>query len=231
MRRLLALLAALALGLPAVAQTSFTVTVGPKTAAHPYVGQGHAEGFAIGGVQGAALTLVRGQTYTFQMDGTPSSHPFYISTSPAGGGDGAWADGVTGNFASGTSTLTFTVPTSAPDELWYQCGVHDRMGWRIAIVSATAVDDGVVGFALDLAAANPGRSPVSLRLTVAKTASATLEVFAADGRRVAVLHDGPLTGGLEHPFALDAAALAAGVYIVRASSGAWVAERRVTVLR
>ena len=225
---LLALLAALA---APVAHAQFSVTVLTKTAAHPYFGQGHPMGYAIDGVEGAELTLVRGQTYTFQMAGVSPVHPFYLTASDLGGGSAEWTDGVTGNFASGTATLTFAVPASAPALLWYQCGSHQQMGWKLNIVAPSSTEGEPAGYALALAAPNPTAGAVRLRLTLGQTAAARVEAFDAAGRRVAVLHDGPLSGAVAHPMTLDASRLASGVYTVRATSGVWTAEQRVTVVR
>ena len=91
----------------------------------------------VDGVQGAELTLVRGETYVFQMNNTPELHPFFISTSSTGGDGGTsdWMNGVTGNFASGNDAVTFVVPNEAPDILFYQCANHLLMGWRLNIIS------------------------------------------------------------------------------------------------
>ena len=88
---------------------SVTVTVEPKTAAHPLFGQGHPDAFVIDGIEANELTLIRGETYIFEMDNTPNMHPFYISTDDAGGGAGEWTDGVTGSRATGNDALTFVV--------------------------------------------------------------------------------------------------------------------------
>ena len=57
--------------------------------------------------------------------------------------------------------------------------------------------------------------------------TATVAVFDALGRRVALLHEGPLAEG-PHAFTLDAAALAPGLYVVTArlveASGAATTE-------
>lgn len=231
MRLFITILATLVLSLSAAAQTTFAVTVANKTAQHPAFGQGHSEGYVVNGAQGASLTLTRGQTYVFRMLNVPAIHPFYITTSSTGGGTAAWNVGVVGNFATGTAELTFTVPESAPDELWYQCGAHAMMGGRITVVSATDVEGELPGVSFAVVSANPVRDAIRVRLSTAAATDARLAVFTVDGRRVAVLHDGPLTGSAEHAFGLDASGLAAGVYVVRATIGEWTAERRVTVIR
>jgi hypothetical protein len=58
----------------------------------------------------------------------------------------------------------------------------------------------------------------------------TVEAFDALGRRVATVHDGPLAAG-SHTLVLDASALPAGVYVVRAAAGTDVVARTVPVVR
>jgi glucose/arabinose dehydrogenase len=121
-----------ALAAPAGAQT-FNVTVAAETANTPNPGGEAEESYYIDGVEGAELHLTRGVTYTFQMQSVPLMHPFYISTSETGGGVGVVNDGVTGNFATGNDVLTFTPGATTPDLVYYQCGSHTRMGWRLYI--------------------------------------------------------------------------------------------------
>jgi len=68
----------------------------------------------------------------------------------------------------------------------------------------------------------------------AQARQAAVSAYDALGRRVAVLHGGPLAAGV-HEFALDAASLAPGVYVVRATAnteaGAVVRSDRLTVAR
>ena len=91
--------------------------------------------FSINGAANPTLTLIRGQTYVFNV--TVFGHPFYITT--ARGADEAqtnqFSDGVTGNGAFPDFPLTFTVPATAPATLFYQCSFHDPMGGTLLIVS------------------------------------------------------------------------------------------------
>lgn len=135
--RLLATLAIVLVVLPQVvaaqSETTFTVTVEDKTAAHPENGNGWPEAFAIDEQQGAPVTVVRGRTYVFQLQDVPAMHPFYITTNAAGLGADPYSDGVEGNFSTGNETVTFTPTESTPDLLYYQCGSHEFMGWRIYV--------------------------------------------------------------------------------------------------
>ena len=230
--RYLLLVFALLLALPSQAQTTFTVNVVPNTS-HPDP-NARFEVYELDGVQGLELELVRGGTYVFQMDGTPTNHPFYISTSEVGAGAEVYENGVTGNFATGNEALTFTVPEDAPDLLYYQCQFHQRMGWQINIVdNTTATEDEAQPLALRLDAAypNPFRAETSVRLALDAPRVVAVEAFDAAGRHVATLHAGMLAAGQPHTFTFDAAGLADGLYVIRATAGATVVERRVALVR
>jgi len=100
------------------------------------------------------ITLYRGNTYKFSVDA--KGMPFYIMTEPYKEGvdvDGStsthYTTGVT-NSGVAEGTVTFTVPTAAPDVLYYQCGVHDTMYGIIVIRSIETatkinVDDDIIG--------------------------------------------------------------------------------------
>ena len=73
--------------------------------------------------------------------------------------------------------------------------------------------------ALALAAApNPFQSTAAVTLTLTEAGAASVSVYDALGRRVAVLHDGPLGAG-PHTFRIDGGGLAPGLYVVRAEGG------------
>ena len=126
-----AFLALAACSSPMGGNADFNVTVTTKTT-HPYTGMGVSIGYVINGVQGMELNLVRGTTYTFSID-TPG-HPFYLTTDAVGGAGapGEITDGVTGSLTD-VGTLTFTPGATTPGLIYYQCGVHQYMGWKINV--------------------------------------------------------------------------------------------------
>lgn len=78
---------------------------------------------------------------------------------------------------------------------------------------------------------NPFAASTSFALTVPASGPTRVEVFDLLGRRVAVLHDGPLASGAEHHFTFHAADLPAGLYVVRATGEGFTETRRVTLAR
>jgi ribosomal protein L29 len=80
--------------------------------------------FYINGVQQDTLELLEGNTYVFSY---PSSHPFALSTTANGthGGGSEYTTGVTRDTSA--NTLTYVVPTDAP-QLYYYCTSHSNMG-------------------------------------------------------------------------------------------------------
>ena len=94
------ILITLSCALPAAFGADFTVTT-----------PGGQFAFNINGVDSPSLTLVRGRTYTFQVNTTPGLHPFRVNS----------AGVVKNNITSGT--LTYTVPNTGAN-FTYDCGVH-----------------------------------------------------------------------------------------------------------
>ena len=80
--------------------------------------------FHILGVPQRTLELLEGNTYVFSY---PSAHPFALSTTADGshGGGSEYTTGVTRD--SSANTLTYVVPTGAP-QLYYYCTSHSGMG-------------------------------------------------------------------------------------------------------
>jgi len=70
------------------------------------------------------LTLYRGATYVFDVNAV--GHPFYLKVSKQIGAVDQYNDGVQNNGTE-VGVVTFTVPSSAPDTLYYVCGRHQSM--------------------------------------------------------------------------------------------------------
>ncbi|RUT77780.1 hypothetical protein [Ancylomarina longa] len=112
-------------------KADFTVRTATKTASHPWANKGHSVGYTINGIEALTLTLTRGTTYVFEIQ--TSGHPFYISTDEIGASAGEVTDGIVGSMTE-NGTLRFTPNSNHPDLLYYQCGIHQQMGYIINIV-------------------------------------------------------------------------------------------------
>ncbi len=85
-------------------------------------------------------------------------------------------------------------------------------------------------FALGEPYPNPAADGVTVPVVLGDAAEVSGTVFDVLGREVARLADGPMEAG-RHALTLDGAALPAGVYLVRATSGEDAVTRRFTVMR
>lgn len=89
--------------------------------------------YIIDGQHDPGFTLQRGVTYIFQLSNV-AFHPFWIKTNSGFGGVGAFSSGVVNNGATAGS-VSFTVPASAPDTMFYQCGNHGSMLGVLTVVT------------------------------------------------------------------------------------------------
>lgn len=81
--------------------------------------------YLINGTNASTLVLVRGQTYTFNVETTPN-HPFHIES-----------PGVENNDIT-TGTMTYTVPTNNVNYA-YNCGIHPWMYGDIITVEPVPI--------------------------------------------------------------------------------------------
>lgn len=114
--------------LPTLTAPSVSYTVTAVTGAYVFSGTASGNNPEIG-------PFYRGGTYTVNINAV--GHPFYFTTDNGTGfvaGDyvGEWTSGVT-NSRTDNGTITFTVPSNAPDELYYQCGNHANMRGTIRV--------------------------------------------------------------------------------------------------
>lgn len=78
---------------------------------------------------------------------------------------------------------------------------------------------------------NPFADRATVTLDVETTQHITVSVYDMLGREIAVLHDGPLTAGIEHELRLESADLPAGSYIVRAAGATFTVSQAFTLVR
>ena len=125
------------------APIEFTVTVGTKTAAHPYYGDGSSLAYFINGVESPALTLhgVDNVTsnseyyYRFTLSSSDmSSHPFRLYLD---------ADKTTAYTTGVTTTSTYlqiAVNEDTPNILYYQCSSHGYMGNHAIVLGSNKIN-------------------------------------------------------------------------------------------
>ena len=93
-------------------------------------------------------------------------------------------------------------------------------------------DEEVVGdFLLTPAYPNPFNPRTQFSLSVAEPQEVLIEVYNLLGRRVDVLHDGPLSGQTRYTFLFDADALPSGLYLIRVVGEQFTTTQRVTLLK
>ncbi|WP_340200058.1 hypothetical protein [Ascidiimonas sp. W6] len=91
--------------------------------------------FGFTDVQNPELELTRGNTYEFIINSP--GHPFLIKSVNSTGTDNTFNDGITNN-GTADGTIIFTVPSDAPNILFYNCEFHASMNGRIRIVDQDA---------------------------------------------------------------------------------------------
>jgi hypothetical protein len=169
--------------------SAFAVT-GPTTSA-----------YVVDGSNNPTLMLNRGSTYIFNVNAT--GHPFFIKTVDNSTGTGSqWTLGVT-NPGVQVGTLTFVVPMSAPDQLFYHCSIHSAMGGHLTILGPVGVGDPVPSMAwLGRAIPNPAKDGASFRVGLPRDAKIDVVMFDTRGRKIRTLWNGTMTSG-EHSIAWD----------------------------
>ncbi len=84
--------------------------------------------------------------------------------------------------------------------------------------------------ALAVVGANPARSASALSLSLPKAGVVTVSLYDVLGRRVAVLHAGPLAAGVSR-IVVEAVGLPTGLYVARAVGDSFAASVTLTVVR
>jgi hypothetical protein len=179
--------------LSGAAQTSFTVTSVGFSA------------YSINAANNPTLTLMRGVTYTFNVNA--SGHPFWIKTVSSTGTGNAYNTGVTGNGTQ-VGTLTFAVPANAPSTLFYNCQFHGAMAGTLNIISPPSPPS--------VAITNP---PSGASFTAPATVTIQATASDSDGTvtNVQFFTNGVALGSdSTFPFSITASNLAVGSYTLTA---------------
>ena len=129
-------------------------------------------------------------------------------------------------FQAAPKAALAEVPTN---DLAHLGDAADRFVLRIGDGLATA-DDAVTELALSAPAPNPSAGAARVTFALPEAGAVRLSVFDVRGREIAVLLDRAVEAG-RHEAALDAGALAAGVYVVRLEAMGRVLTQRATVIR
>lgn len=89
--------------------------------------------YVIESVGNGAISLIRGNTYYLVINA--GGHPFWIRTVPGGyNSNNIYSSGVTNNGTQ-NGTITFIVPSDAPNTLYYVCQYHSSMQGQINITN------------------------------------------------------------------------------------------------
>jgi len=92
--------------------------------------------WAINSSNNPTLTLQRGLTYSFAV--SASGHPFDIKTNASTTSANRYTNGITGQGTQ-IGSLTFKVPTNAPNTLTYNCEVHAGMTGTINVIDTQPI--------------------------------------------------------------------------------------------
>ena len=95
-----------------------------------------ASAYTINNTNNPSLTLIKGYTYYFNVSAI--GHPFWIKTAAVTGTGSAWNTGVTNNGVD-YDLITFTVPSTASNVLYYICQFHSSMQGTLNIIDITQV--------------------------------------------------------------------------------------------
>ena len=136
---------------------TFQVAQNTKETVNYRVGNSGTAAYLVDGLSNPALTLVRGNTYVFNLVFN-GDFPFWIKTAPVTGVGDVYDTGVTRNGAL-TGLVTFTVPQDAPDTLYYASQTQLNMQGTLNIINGTPGTG--AGFWIQASPGVNGRDPSS----------------------------------------------------------------------
>lgn len=154
--------------------------------------------YSINGETNPTLTVIRGNTYVFNV--SAPGHPFWINLTASTGTSNAYNDGVTGNGTS-SGMISFTVPESAPDELFYNCQFHSSMTGKIAVTSTvnlSAERQLPEKFKLKQNFPNPFNPSTQITYEIQNSEFVDLSIISISGEKVRQLFNGYQNAGVHY---------------------------------
>ena len=97
--------------------------------------------------------------------------------------------------------------------------------------AVTQADEVVSSFRLTSAYPNPFNPTTQFTLTLDQRQNVLIEVYNLLGRRVALLHDGPLEAQERYTFTFEADNLPSGLYLIRTAGATFSNTQQVTLLK
>ena len=221
-----------ALGLDALDAVRMTPAAWPRTVLSTgTLGDDEPSALALNALPAGAAGEV-----TVPVSVTAAGHgagPLALSVSWTGALPEGWAaallDRETGETTPLATAAAYAFTAEAGADGAYDSGDRFALALTPGLVVGTG-DAPEARFGLGAPAPNPARGTVRVPYALETAGEATLAVYDALGREVAVVASGEKAAG-RHEAALDGAALAPGVYVVRLTSGAETATARLTVVR
>jgi len=191
--------------------------------------------YLIDGVANPSLVFMRDSTYIFHVN-TPG-HPFWIKTVQSTGTGNAYNNGVTGNGVQ-QGNLVFTVPSDAPDQLYYNCEFHVNMTGSITVntvVSVAGADPLPRAFSLGQNFPNPFNPVTTIQYRIPDRAPVELVIYDLSGKRLRTLVKATQEQGIR-TVTWDGrneqgGVMATGVYVYRLQAGSYVQSKKMILLK
>ena len=165
--------------------------------------------------------------YLTAPDGTKQMRE--ITSGPTYGG-GDQRAGFFGLGEDNTGVLTVRWPTGVVEDLGTVTADQRLHVVEMGTLSVSGRDPIVSQYQLSQNYPNPFNPSTKIRFTIQESGFASLKVFDVLGKEVATLVNGELKAG-SHEVTLDAARLAAGVYLYRLDAGSFRDVKRLVVLK
>jgi hypothetical protein len=119
------------------ATKAFAVSVGDKTASHPYFNFGSDMSIHIDSKEAPEIRLTRLESYDFVLDAN-KEHSFMLTLDAIGGTNAnAYTEAVHGSAAEGDTVISFSPNPLTPSMLYYQSKSSTHMGWRVHVSDPT----------------------------------------------------------------------------------------------